>query len=128
MKRIAFFCIRAAVKQVLGDPSYAEAARRCCDDLRSCCGTSGAAEFIENAPHKSDAPDPLKALNRMNVKFTIPFRIISIAFLIAGPFAGLKYIWIPGAVMGILASPFGNLISRFNYRRFAKRLHTQSAS
>ena len=62
--------IRTLVTKMLGNPAYAQAARKCCDDLRACPGTAGAAEFIENAPHKFDAPDPLKKLSH-----TIPLNI-----------------------------------------------------
>ncbi len=46
--------IRKAVEEVLNDSAYADAAAACSSDFRSCPGTAGAAEFIENAPHLTE--------------------------------------------------------------------------
>lgn len=45
--------ICSAVQEILNDAAYKEAAAECSADFRSCSGTAGAAEFIENAPHDS---------------------------------------------------------------------------
>ena len=113
--------IRTAVTKLLGDGAYAEAARKCCDDLRSCCGTAGAADFIENAPHTTDAPDPLKVLNKRNMKFTIPFRSASIALTIAGVSIGIKPMWIIGLAASIFATPIGKVVGEYNFRRMTSR-------
>ena len=113
--------IRSAVTALLGDRQYADAARRCCDELRACCGTAGAAAFIENAPHPSSAPDPLKELARMDLPFTLLTRILPVVAVIAGGIAGIKGLWIFGIAAGILAAPFDKVVSRINYRRFAGR-------
>ena len=42
--------IKKAVQEVLNNSSYVKAAQEFCDDFRSCSGTAGAAEYIENAP------------------------------------------------------------------------------
>ena len=49
---------------MLGKDSYAQAAKNCSDEFRACCGTAGAAAFIENAPHQTKKPDPLKELKK----------------------------------------------------------------
>ena len=64
--------IRAAVQSVLDNASYRDAAAECSRDFRACSGVSGAADFIENAPH--DPPpgrDILKEMNRESVIFQI---------------------------------------------------------
>lgn len=43
--------IRSAVKAVLNDRRYADAAAECSADFRACPGAAGAADFIESAPH-----------------------------------------------------------------------------
>lgn len=43
--------IREALKKLLGDAAFGEAARACCDDFRACPGPAGAADYIETAPH-----------------------------------------------------------------------------
>lgn len=43
--------IRSAVKAVLNDRRYADAATECSADFRACPGAAGAADFIESAPH-----------------------------------------------------------------------------
>lgn len=43
--------IRAAVKEILNNKAYANAAAECSADFRACSGAAGAAEFIETAPH-----------------------------------------------------------------------------
>ena len=52
--------IRRAVEDILGNPAYADAARACSDDFRSCPGVAGAADFIETAPHGSYGENVLK--------------------------------------------------------------------
>ncbi|MBQ4312443.1 MAG: glycosyl transferase, partial [Oscillospiraceae bacterium] len=42
--------IKAAVTKLLDSDTYAAAAKKMSDEFRACCGTAGAAEFIENAP------------------------------------------------------------------------------
>ena len=61
--------IRTAVQEVLGNSAYAAAAKECSLDFRSCSGTEGAAEFIENAPHTSESTDMIQELNKANGKF-----------------------------------------------------------
>ncbi|MDE7233078.1 MAG: glycosyl transferase, partial [Lachnospiraceae bacterium] len=45
--------IRIAVQEILNNTTYAKAASECSLDFRACSGATGAAEFIENAPHQS---------------------------------------------------------------------------
>ena len=111
--------IKAAVTKLLGDRSFADAAKSRCDDLRSCCGTAGAAEFIENAPHTTDSPDPLKVLNKMNMRYTIPYRAAAVALVIISIVFKIRFAWIFCIAAGVFAMPFGNMISRYNFRKLA---------
>lgn len=43
--------IRVAVREILDNKAYRDAAAECSADFRACSGAVGAAEFIENAPH-----------------------------------------------------------------------------
>ena len=43
--------IRVAVREILDNKTYRDAAAECSADFRACSGAVGAAEFIENAPH-----------------------------------------------------------------------------
>ena len=64
--------IRAAVRKILDNVSYRDAAEAGSRDFRSCSGPSGAADFIENAPHDPPAGrDILKEMNRESVRFQI---------------------------------------------------------
>lgn len=47
--------IRAAVREVLRNGAYGEAARECSADFRSCSGAAGAADFIESAYRQTEA-------------------------------------------------------------------------
>ena len=114
--------IKAAVKSVLGSKACAQAARKCSDEFRACPGTAGAAVFIENAPHSTDAPDPLKEINRVSSLYMLAFRtaMILLAVLIF-IFAGWKFIWIPLAVMGVFSAPLGKAVSQYVFRKKYRR-------
>ncbi len=43
--------IRAATQEILNHKAYGNAAAKCSEDFHACPGVTGAAEFIENAPH-----------------------------------------------------------------------------
>ncbi|MBP0974285.1 MAG: glycosyl transferase [Oscillospiraceae bacterium] len=110
--------IRAAVKQVLAKKAFAQAAETCSKGFRACPGIPGAAAFIEQAPHKSDAPDPLAVLNKENGKAILLYWLIGIVIgVLVGVFVGTKFIWIVGMVFGILQTPFGKMVGERNYKR-----------
>ena len=114
--------IRTAVSGILKTGTYTEAARRCCDDLRGCCGTQGAAQFIENAPHTSESPDPLKELSRMNLPFSLLFRVFAAVLILTGSILKIKGLWIAGIAACILAKPFDRLVTQMHYKKLEKRL------
>ncbi|MBE6853851.1 MAG: glycosyl transferase [Ruminococcus sp.] len=110
--------IKAAVSRVLGSDAYAKAAKKCSDEFRACCGTAGAAEFIENAPHKSDAPDPLKALNRECGKYQLIYWLIAaVLFVLVWKLTGLKYVWTVGVPFGVCNGTFSKLVTNHVYKK-----------
>lgn len=110
--------IKAAVTKLLDSDPYSAAAKKCSDEFRACCGTSGAAEFIENAPHRSDAPDPLKALNRECGKYQLIYWVIAaVLFILVWKLAGFRYVWLIGVPFGVLGGTSGKLISGYVYKK-----------
>lgn len=110
--------IKAAVTGMLGKDSYAQAAKKCSDEFCACCGTAGAAAFIENAPHKTEQPDPLKELNKECGKYQLVYWLIAaILFVLVWKLAGRGYIWLVGIVFGIFSGSFNKLLSVHIYRK-----------
>ncbi len=73
------------MRKILDNASYRDAAEACSRDFRSCSGPSGAADFIESAPHQWDGVDVLKELNRTNVRFQIVYwSIVAVLIFLAG--------------------------------------------
>ncbi len=113
--------IRSAVQEILNNPIYAKAAEECREDFRSCSGTAGAAEFIENAPHSSNGIDVLSELNRANGRFLLLYWLIAItAICLVGFLIGWKYVWIFGIAAGILSTPIGRAIQKRKYASLIK--------
>ena len=110
--------IRAAVRKILDNASYRDAAAACSRDFRSCSGPSGAADFIESAPHQWDGVDILKELNRTNVRFQIVYwSIVAVLIFLAGFYIERKYVWLIGVAAGIVSKPVGR---RVQERRYAQ--------
>ena len=108
--------IRSAVHEVLMTPGYALAAGECSADFRSCPRASGAADFIENAPHPSNGFDMIKALNRENRRFRGLYWAAAAALMvIIGIFTGWKHVWIVGVAAGVLSDPVGRLFQKKTY-------------
>lgn len=108
--------IRSAVQNILNNVAYSKAAAECSTDFRSCSGTVGAAEFIENAPHSSDGVDVIAELNKLTVRFQFQYWIIVIAAIsIIGFFVSWKYVWIIAVSASILSSPIGKVIQKKKY-------------
>lgn len=114
--------IRSAVQNILHNAAYGKAAAECSTDFRSCSGTGGAAEFIENAPHSSDGVDVISAFNKSNGRFQLLYWFIVIAAIgIIGFFVGWKYVWMIGIAAGILSAPIGKAIQRRKYNALIKK-------
>ena len=115
--------IRSAVQEVLNNASYSTAAKACSEDFRSCIGTAGAAEFIENAPHLSEGVDVLSELNKANGRFQIVYWlsiIIIISFI--GVLISWKYVWIVGVAAGILSAPIAVSVQKKQYASIIEKL------
>ncbi len=114
--------IRNAVQEILNNNSYSEAAMKCCEDFRSCPGTKGAAEFIENAPHTSDGIDIISELHKSRGKLMLCYWLIAIAVLVAAGFLiGWSYVWIVGVAAGVLSTPIVNVIQDKQYEKLAEK-------
>ena len=115
--------IRSAVQKVLNNASYSIAAKACSEDFRSCIGTAGAAEFIENAPHFSEGVDVLSELNKANVRFQIVYWLsIIIIISLIGVLISWKYVWIVGVAAGILSAPIAVSVQKKQYASIIKKL------
>ncbi len=115
--------IRAAVRQVLDDPSYGRVAEKCSAGLRACPGAAGAAGFIESAPHASDGTDVIAELNRSNKRSRIMYWALVLAvILLAGSLIGWKIVWIIGVAAGILAYPVGLMTQKRRYASILRRI------
>ena len=115
--------IRSAVQEVLNNASYSTAAKACSEDFRSCIGTAGAAEFIENAPHFSEGVDVLSELNKANGRFQIVYWLsIIIIISLIGVLISWKYVWIVGVAAGILSAPIAVSVQKKQYASIIKKL------
>ena len=118
--------IRAAVQEVLGNSAYAAAAKECSLDFRSCSGTEGAAEFIENAPHTSEGTDMIQKLNKANGKFMVLYWLAAaVLIILVGCLVDWKYVWIIGVGAGLLSSVAGRLVQKKQYEILKARLKKQ---
>lgn len=114
--------IRKAVEDILGNSSYARAAKECSDDFRACPGTVGAAEFIENAPHSSNGIDPLEELRKADGRFRLFYWIIAIIMILTGIFLGWNFVWIIGIAAGVLSYPISSATQGIRYNNIIKKL------
>ena len=115
--------IRSAVQKVLKNNDYRVAAKACSEDFRSCIGTAGAAEFIENAPHLSEGVDVLSELNKANGRFQIVYWLsIIIIISLIGVLISWKYVWIVGVAAGILSAPIAVSVQKKQYASIIKKL------
>jgi len=115
--------IRLAVQEILKDNDYRVAAKACSEDFRSCIGTAGAAEFIENAPHFSEGVDVLSKLNKANGRFQIIYWLsIIIIISLIGVLISWKYVWIVGVAAGILSAPIAVSVQKKQYASIIKKL------
>ncbi len=114
--------IRACVNEILNNPEYSKAAKACSEDFRSCPGATGAAEFIESAPHPSSGVDPLKELNKKNGKIQILYwSIVTALILLFGFLISWKFVWIVGVLGGTLSYPITKFIQNRKYRSLLKK-------
>ncbi len=114
--------IRISIQEILNNKTYGNAAAECSADFRSCCGTTGAAEFIENAPHTSDGIDIIGELNKLNAKFQLLYWLIIIAAInLIGFLVSWKYVWIIGITAGILSTPIFKALHKRKYTKLTQK-------
>ena len=115
--------VRAAVRKLLDDPRYAQAAGECSREFRSCPGTEGAADFIESAPHVSNGVDVIKKLNGDSSKFTILyFAAAAVPAVLVGFLLGWKYAWMVGVPAGVVSYPIGQLFRKIRYKQIIAQM------
>ena len=115
--------IRTAIQKILGSSVCRKAAEACSMDFRSCSGPTGAAEFIENAPHSSNGIDVVGELNKSNGRFQLIYWAVIIAAInLIGFLIGWKYVWIIGIAAGILSGPIGRAIQKRKYDSILRRI------
>ncbi len=115
--------IRSTVQEVLNNASYSIAAKACSEDFRSCIGTAGAADFIENAPHLSEGVDVLSELNKANGRFQFVYWLsIIIIISLIGVLISWKYVWIVGVAAGILSAPIAVSVQKKQYASIIEKL------
>ena len=113
--------IRAAMQEILDHASYRNAAEAGSRDFRSYSGPSGAADFIESAPHRWDGVDVLKELNKTNVRFQIVYwSVVAVLIFLAGFYIDRKYLWIIGFAAGIISKPIGRRVQNRRYAQLVK--------
>ena len=113
--------IRIAVQKILDNASYRDAAAECSRDFRSCSGPSGAADFIETAPHLWDGIDVLKEMNKTNAKFLFVYwSIVAVLIFLAGFYIDRKYLWLIGVAAGIVSKPIGKRVQNHRYAQLVK--------
>ena len=115
--------IKNAVQQILDNKSYADSAMECHRDFRSCPGTKGAADFILNAPHKSEGIDVMEELNKGNKIFMLLYWLCVIALIcLFGFLISWKFVWIIGIAGGVLSTPLGNVAQKTRYNSIINKI------
>ncbi|MBR5514312.1 MAG: glycosyl transferase [Ruminococcus sp.] len=110
--------ISKAVSEILNNSRYSESAEECSEDFRNASGTTGAADFIESAPHDATGKDIIVELNKANGKFQLFYWLVVIVLIILFCiFIGVKYSWIVGATAGIISTPLGKYVQGKNYQK-----------
>lgn len=106
--------IAEAVRTVLSEKAYAEAAAECSKDFRACGGAGEAADFIENAPHViPDYTDVVKELNKKAAPHRLLYWCVVAAIIVLfGSVIGWKYVWIIGIAAGVFNGFYEKLLMK----------------
>ena len=115
--------VRASVYEILSNSAYRKAAEARSADFRSCVGASGAADFIENAPHSSNGIDVIDELNKTAVRFQFVYwAIIVAAISLIGFLITWKFVWNIGVAAGALSNPFGRAMQKRKYASILRKI------
>ena len=112
--------IRKAVLDILQSSAYTTAAQDCSVDFRSCAGTAGAADFIEQAPHTSDGVDVMKALAGANTRWQLLYNAAAIILgilLFRFILVGRQFLWLYIVLAVLLGFPVKKALQNLSYRR-----------
>ena len=111
------------MRAILDGSAYREAAEACSADFRSCPGTAGAAEFIENAPHTSNGIDLVADMNRTGKRFQLFYWLLVLLVInLTGFLVGWKFVWILGVAAGVFSTPLSNAVQKRKYTSLIKKL------
>jgi len=105
--------IADAVRKVLQNPAYAEAAADFSRQFRRSPGAAGAAAFIEQAPHAEAAKtDVMKEINRKTVLCGIAYwSAAGLITVLVSTLIGHGAGWIPGIALGLCYGPFRSRVT-----------------
>lgn len=114
--------IGKAVAETLNKRKYSQGAAERSEDFRKASGATGAADFIESAPHKASDRDIIAEMNKINGIFQLIYWLIVIALIILFCiFVTQKYSWIIGVTAGIISTPIGKIVQNKTYYRLTDK-------
>lgn len=109
--------IHDAIMEVLSKREYSENAMKCSEDFRNAAGPSGAAEFIETAPHLMPEEDR-KSIRREVIPgiLELLFWCIAIAFIINfKALTGSDKWWIAAIAVNVIFPIYKNCIAKIKF-------------
>lgn len=113
--------IRSAVFEIINNASYKEAAIACSEDFRNCPGAVGAADFIENAPHKVSGTDVLSEVNKAVSRFNLLYwPVIAVLTITTGLLSNWKYPWIIPLSASLLHPFVSKKVQERKYKRLTR--------
>lgn len=114
--------IKEAIERVLNDESYSKNAKKVSEDFRGSSGYKGAADFIENAPHKKSEcfvmDEITKSIKRFNALYATFFAVLCALAIIFR----VKYFWPFFIAAGILNQTFVKAIQKKKYNSLSELL------
>ena len=116
--------IRKAVLNILGNAAYPKAAKTCSDEFRNCSGVSGAADFIEGAPHITAAgTDVMKELKKANIRWQIISNVAAALIAIfLFRFISIKYLPVYIILKILVSSRLDKIVQKMSYNRIISRI------
>ena len=113
--------INSAVFNIINNASYKKAAKMCSEDFRNCSGATGAAQFIENAPHTSSGIDIINEINKTTAHFQLLYLLFTVVLIISGFLFDLKSLCIAGLIALPLSLPVKKAVQNRKYKKLVKK-------